>query len=181
MNLKRVAAHTFSALSLVIMVAALTFTILVKINNKSLNDLFINGYKISVVSSSSMAPELEKGAIVVVKKASFDEIMRKDVIAFRIDSAANTIALHRVIDIQPDGFITKGDANESPDGRVVTKSNLIGKKVLHTNIFASYIRSIQTRRGLIINFVLPFIGLFSIYATIKLLPHFMRMGKQETK
>lgn len=177
MRWKRVAANTFSAISLVVMVAALTFTLLIKINNRSINDLFINGYKISVVSSSSMAPELEKGAIVVVKKASFDEIMRKDIIAFRIDSATNTVALHRVIEIESDGFITKGDANGSPDGKVVTKSNLIGKEIFHTNLFASYIRNIQTRRGFIINFLLPFIGLMSLYATVKLLPYLIKLGK----
>ncbi len=85
----------------------------------------------NVIISGSMSPEIEVGDIVLVKRILPEEVQLNDVIMFREDSVRIS---HRVIDVKEDErglplFVTKGDANNSPDSDPVIAEQLLGKVV----------------------------------------------------
>ena len=84
------------------------------------------GYSIYSVVSGSMEPALPVGSIVYVEPAGFTEIRIGDVIAFDDEG---TVVTHRVIEDRPQesAFITKGDANSSPDILPTPYWKLIGR------------------------------------------------------
>jgi signal peptidase len=86
-------------------------------------------YKLMIVQSGSMAPAIKMGSIVVVKPA--DDYKIGDVITFGPMTKTKAPTSHRIYDIKVvDGqpvYITKGDANNAPDQREITKREIIGK------------------------------------------------------
>ncbi len=130
------------------------------------------GYKMYVIISGSMQPELEVGDIVVVKKINPNDLKKDDVISFR---KGQTIITHRIVEVKNAEeklqFLTKGDNNNTNDkdlvsdkeieGIVVNKIQKIGKIVLKLRdktliiviiliyyIFLMYDQSVQKRKNL---------------------------------
>jgi signal peptidase len=82
-----------------------------------------------VVQSGSMAPAIKMGSLVIVKPANDYKI--GEVITFGPYSKTKAPTTHRIYDIkvvngQP-VYITKGDANNAPDTREITKRDVVGK------------------------------------------------------
>jgi signal peptidase len=75
-----------------------------------------------------MSPTLHLGDMVIAAKVSPDSIREGDIIEFL---QGQMRVIHRVIDIEDSGgsrqFITKGDANDSPDIDPVSPSQVKGK------------------------------------------------------
>ena len=83
----------------------------------------IFGYRIYKVSSKSMEPKLKYNDFILVKeKSSFKE---NDIITFKVDDKTIT---HRVVEINEDNIITKGDAIEF-NNDPITKDMVVGKMV----------------------------------------------------
>jgi len=86
-------------------------------------------YKIMIVQSGSMAPAIKMGSIVAVKPA--DDYKVGDVITFGPYTRTKAPTSHRIYDIKVEGgepvYITKGDANNAPDQREITKRDIVGK------------------------------------------------------
>ncbi|MEM2866803.1 MAG: signal peptidase I [Candidatus Hadarchaeales archaeon] len=89
------------------------------------------GLRVTTVLSGSMSPSLEVGDVVVVREVSPSSVGPGDVIQFGREGEA---VIHRVVEVRQEGgnwfFITKGDANSSPDPTPVSSSQLMGKMVL---------------------------------------------------
>lgn len=68
------------------------------------------GYGISAVLSGSMEPTISVGDLIVVKQT--DDFTVGDIVVYQSGSAA---IVHRIIDMDGDAVITKGDANNVPD------------------------------------------------------------------
>ncbi len=85
----------------------------------------------SLIGSGSMTPAMQVGDVVIVAKVPADRIKVGDVIQFRVERGVSVI--HRVVDItREEGrveFVTKGDANDTPDQDTVIPENVIGKAV----------------------------------------------------
>ncbi len=80
-----------------------------------------------VVISGSMEPTIGMGDIaLIVRVRNLSDIRVGDVIAFWNE---NQIVVHRVIDIVRGGFITKGDANPSPDPFIVNRDFVVGRVI----------------------------------------------------
>ena len=77
------------------------------------------------VVSGSMTPAIGVGDVALVKLGD-RSVSVGDVVAYRW---GNEIVVHRVIKIVSGGFVTKGDANPSPDPFVVKPSWILGKVV----------------------------------------------------
>lgn len=77
----------------------------------------------AVVMSGSMEPAIKTGSLLLISKADKD-IAEGDVIAFYSGKAE---VAHRVIEITSEGYVTKGDANETKDFSVVSENMVIGK------------------------------------------------------
>jgi signal peptidase I len=75
------------------------------------------------VRSSSMAPALPVGALVIATRIPADKLGVGDVIVFERPDRPGTMIVHRIaaVEQKPAGraFITKGDANGSPDAWTV--------------------------------------------------------------
>ena len=81
------------------------------------------GYAVFEVVSDSMAPSIYKNDIIVVKITK--EVKSDDIITYK--DGENFIT-HRVIDIQGNYYITRGDANNSKDDPVM-QTAILGKVV----------------------------------------------------
>ena len=96
-------------------------------------------YKVLIVQSGSMAPAIKTGSVVIVKPVSDYKI--GDVITFGQATKTKAPTSHRIYDIKVvDGqpvYITKGDANNAPDAKEISKSEIIGK-VLFDVPYAGY-------------------------------------------
>ncbi len=86
-------------------------------------------YKALTVLSGSMEPAIKMGSVVIIVPAKDYKI--GDIITFGEISAQKKPTTHRIYDIKiVDGesvYITKGDANNSPDGQDVMQGEIIGK------------------------------------------------------
>jgi signal peptidase len=72
------------------------------------------------VRSGSMSPAIPVGALVVATRASAGDLRPGDVIVFHRPDRPEMMIVHRIAAIEDSGagpvFVTKGDANGSPDG-----------------------------------------------------------------
>jgi signal peptidase I len=86
-------------------------------------------FKVLTVVSGSMEPAIKTGSVVIVKPA-FDYKVG-DVITFGPYTKTKAPTTHRIYSVKTvDGepvYITKGDANNSPDAREVKKRDVLGK------------------------------------------------------
>ena len=86
-----------------------------------------HGYYILVVATGSMEPVIRPGDIVVVAPAK--KPVPGDIVAY-VDPELHCIVVHRVISVNGDMFIAKGDANKAPD-RPAPASTMLGRVALH--------------------------------------------------
>ena len=102
-------------------------------------------YKVMTVVSGSMEPDIKMGSVVVVKpvpstgstgspqagSGQASDYKIGDVITFGPYSKTKAPTTHRIYEIKVvDGqpvYITKGDANNSPDAREIKKGDILGK------------------------------------------------------
>ena len=111
--------------------------------------LFLIGIEPSVVESGSMEPSIQVGSLCFVNKNyKYEKIKVNDVIAFTIPTGNK--ATHRVIKITNEGFETKGDSNENPDGFITTKESYYGKNIFSIPKLGYVIKATQTLKGKII-------------------------------
>ncbi|WP_332643199.1 signal peptidase I [Aeromicrobium sp.] len=85
-----------------------------------------------VVRSDSMAPEINRGDLVIARAASAGEVAVGDVIS--VENRAGVRITHRVVTVDPYGssiqFTLKGDGNAVPDSQVYNETSI--DKVLWT-------------------------------------------------
>jgi len=92
---------------------------------------------LATVMSASMAPTIDTGDMVVLKR--LDRPARKgDIVSIRVPDEARRrfgyppVVIHRVVAITPDGTVTtKGDAYEKPDPFTVPRAALTTSVVAH--------------------------------------------------
>ncbi len=91
------------------------------------------GYKMLVVSSGSMEPQIKTGSVILIKKQSNYKL--DDIITFKISSKKEIMpTTHRIVDrrIQDDKelYITKGDANQEKDWQEIKQEDVWGLVVV---------------------------------------------------
>jgi signal peptidase I len=68
------------------------------------------------VEGHSMLPTLEDGDLVILQPTSMNDVKIGDIIVYTYPCySPGTSVIHRVLDLQPSGFITKGDNNQVTD------------------------------------------------------------------
>ena len=93
--------------------------------------LFLLAFHIKplIVMSGSMEPSISTGSVCFVStKTKYDSIEEDDIITYNLLTAKIT---HRVVEINKNGLITKGDSNTSRDLGYVTPENYYGKVLWH--------------------------------------------------
>ncbi len=91
---------------------------------KALSYLLQTPYPIATITSSSMWPTLKRGDMVTVKHVE-PEKLREGMIVVYKDSESKGFVIHRIVEIEGDEIVTKGDANEIED-EPVPSSDIIG-------------------------------------------------------
>lgn len=87
-------------------------------------------YRLYVVATGSMIPNINKGDVVITKKLSDEEKNKLDVGRVIVFKQKGKIIVHRIFRTVASGkqifFETKGDNNNSSDGYLIDISNIIG-------------------------------------------------------
>ncbi len=114
-------------------------------------------YKVMIVQSGSMAPAIKMGSIVIVKPVADYKI--GDVITFGPMTKTKAPTTHRIAEIKvQDGepvYITKGDANEDPDQREITKKEIIGKVLFSVPYLGFAVATAKKPIGFMLIIVVP--------------------------
>ena len=116
----KVAAKVFSIITTLI-------TILVVVVAGAIFIPRLFGIDSYIVTSGSMEPTINTGALAFVNTRDATPSVG-DVIAY--DIGDGTVVLHRVTDTSGQGYITKGDANESADQSPVSPNQVLGTYLL---------------------------------------------------
>ena len=103
----------------IIAIIAIWTSIQLNVQNKEYIDLF--GYSFFSTKTGSMSPTIEKGDIVIVKIG--EQVQKNDIITYKKD---NSFITHRIIEIDGDSIIAKGDNNNTKD-EPITKHAILGK------------------------------------------------------
>ena len=126
--------------------------------------LYICKIRFFVVMTGSMAPTIPTGSICVVNQnIPFSEITTGDVISFSIDE--KMLVTHRVVKIETDGIVTRGDANNTDDLSFVTESCYKGKTICSIPKIGFLVTFFKTKGGffliilIFISFLLPGLNL----------------------
>lgn len=82
------------------------------------------GYKPLVVMSGSMEPTLQVGGILYYHEFDLEDFENGDILVY---STKEHIISHRLVDKTGDGFITKGDNNNTIDSSLVNNNQILGK------------------------------------------------------
>ncbi len=88
------------------------------------NSPTVFGFSWAVVLTGSMEPEISGNDMVIAKAQ--EEYAVGDIIMFE---SGNSLITHRIVEETGNGFITKGDANNTPDSAPVTEESIVGKIV----------------------------------------------------
>jgi len=110
-----------------------------------------------VVLSGSMEPKIKRGSIVAVWPAA--EYKIGDVITFGRVSRTENPTTHRIYDIKAEGgqkvYVTKGDANNAPDQKTVSESEILGKVVLVLPYVGYAVAKAKTPVGFLLIVIVP--------------------------
>lgn len=115
----------------------------------------ILGYNYKTVLTGSMEPAIPVGSIVITKEKSSYEI--EDIISFQEEGA---IITHRIISIDRERYITKGDANNVADTEEVQQKQILGKVILTIPLLGYLVMWLMSPVGIISLFII--IGIWYI-------------------
>lgn len=132
----------------------------------------IPGIRSYVVVSGSMQPTLPVGSVTYAQKQS--SYKEGDIIAFTTKTGQTVT--HRIVRVIKDkgglAFQTKGDANNTADGELVSSDRVLGKVVIHLPYLGRVIQALRTPTGFVLFILTPallfiFIELWNIKKEIE--------------
>lgn len=104
------------------------------------------GFKPVVVLTGSMEPAYPVGSVIYYKQAAYEDIKVGDAITYQITDDAKSVVTHRVVQKEQgtQAFITKGDANATPDVNPIPYKNVRGKVIpYHLPVVGYFVQYIQ--------------------------------------
>ena len=126
------------------------------------------GFQLYTIMSGSMEPNYKTGSIAYVRPVNVETLKKGDVITYLVND--KTVVTHRIIEVieetDADGnivrrFKTQGDANSSPDAKLVHENNVVGKLFFALPYFGYLTHYIQRPPGIYFTIM---IGVFLIMA-----------------
>jgi len=114
-----------------------------------------SGVKLFLIQSGSMSPAINIGDLTLVRKQN--DYLTGEVIAFKDEDGR--VVSHRIFQKleNGEGFITKGDANQSADQNKVPRSKIIGRVELVLPVIGRILPLIRTPVGFSITIILSII------------------------
>lgn len=116
-------------------------------------------FKSYVVQSGSMEPAIAVGDLLLISPAA--SYTPREVITFRDNQ--NRVVTHRVLEVKEAGsnpankynYLTKGDANQTPDAILINQTQVIGKVVQVIPKVGLLITFARSTVGIIVLLVIP--------------------------
>ncbi|HLN64103.1 MAG TPA: signal peptidase I, partial [Symbiobacteriaceae bacterium] len=108
-----------------------------------------------------MEPVIHTGDVIIVRPlAQTDSVQDGDIITFRTKDGGDTIITHRVVGTvnvngKPKAYVTKGDANDSKDGSVVTPAQILGRYAWRVPYFGYVAAFLRRPVGIFLCLILP--------------------------
>lgn len=102
------------------------------------------GWGISVVLSGSMEPKLSVNDLVLVHEQS--EYAVDDIVVYQ---DGNMLVIHKIISVDGDEVVTKGEANDTAD-EPISVSDIKGKATFHLPYLGALIHFLKTPVGFIL-------------------------------
>lgn len=134
--MKKALTGVFTALAILIFISSIFLMISGTIALRKNEPVYIFGKALAVVPTNSMVgtreDSLDINDMVLIRKATIDEVNPDDVIVFQgtNNSGAPILVIHRVIRVEAEGLVTKGDNNTAEDQpqyqEYVTEDNFEG-------------------------------------------------------
>ena len=143
-------------LVLIILLLIMTFNMYSYINVKVLGNKLntVGGYSILQVVSPSMEPTIHVGNLVLINtKESTYKV--NDIVTYEDENGL--LVTHRIIDIDDDFMVTKGDNNDSDDG-LISLDVIKGKLIYQSHIVGEIITILQNKIVLILIFIIGILG-----------------------
>lgn len=117
----KIIENIFTILIICLILVVSVYIVQIKIMNKKYAN--ICGYTFFEVVTGSMANTINIGDVVIVKLNS--EYAQNDIVVY--ESNTNYIT-HRIIEINQNGIVTKGDNNNTED-EIISKEQILGKVI----------------------------------------------------
>lgn len=114
-----------------------------------------NKYRVSLVLSGSMEPDISVNDLVILK--STDKFNVNDIVSYK--DTSGKVVMHRIIKIDGNKVITKGDANNVSD-KEIDKSQITGIYVCNIKYLGKIIKLIKTPIGLLLVLLLIVVIIF---------------------
>lgn len=108
------------------------------------------GYTIFQVITGSMEDTIKINDVVIVKLT--DDVKEQDIVTFR---SGDDFVTHRLMEIDGDQLITKGDANNTFD-KPITKKDLVGKVIFifaNVQVWSDVLRSPEVVLAIIVTII----------------------------
>ena len=102
------------------------------------------GYSVMIVKTGSMYPSLKPADLIIIKTQK--EYKINDIITFE---DGNSFTTHRIVEVVENGFITKGDFNNTPDNSIVVQEDVEGKVVGRVGEVGNVVKFATSTYGLI--------------------------------
>ena len=117
--------------------------------------------QIKVVESGSMEPAIKTGSVALIKPASSYKM--GDIVTFEGNfknaKGQKVPTTHRIVEMRVEKgnpiYITKGDANEEPDSREISQSQIIGRVYLAVPYLGYAIETARTTYGFLALIIIP--------------------------
>ena len=123
--IKNVIINLIIFMLVIIAIFTIWASIQLNVQNKEYVNIF--GYSIFSTETGSMSPTIKIGDIVIVKIG--EQVQEEDIITYKKD---NSFITHRIIEIDGESIIAKGDNNNTQD-EAITQDAIIGKVVFIIN------------------------------------------------
>lgn len=112
-----------------------------------------------VVISGSMEPTLKVGGLLYYEEIDINDFKEKDILVYELK---DHIISHRVVEHLDNGFITKGDANNSYDSSIVSDNQVLGRGTNWSIPFLGYYADFIFRHKYILKILLS-IGIIDLF------------------
>ncbi len=149
-TLLRVFNTVLTVLLAVIAVSNLYVLIAKKVMGKQ--NVTMLGFSSAIVITGSMSDTIEPNDMIITLKQKSYKV--GDIITY--EGASSTVT-HRIVEITDEGYITKGDANNTADTEAVSKDKVVGKVMIILPRMGKVVAFLQSPLGMML-----IMGLFLI-------------------
>lgn len=99
-------------------------------------------FEFYIINSGSMEPNIKVGSVVIVEKQTKYHL--NDIVTYKLD---DLIITHRLVNVENNNWLTKGDANNSIDPWQIQENQIKGKVIFHIP-YLGYLLALIKKYGL---------------------------------